>query len=59
MSIVKVTDAKTRKLKRYETDGGNPIAIMSGDELVITDLGRQLGYTTSGKRLMKGKLPAF
>jgi len=53
MSIIKVTDAKSGKLKRYEADEGKPIAIISGSKLVLTDFGKKLGYITSSKGIPK------
>ena len=50
--IVKVTDAKTGKLKRWENAKGKPLAIMSGDELVLTSQDKWEGYSVSGKKLI-------
>ena len=60
-SIIKVTDSTTGALKRWESEEGHPLAIMSGDELVLTDLGRRMGYaiSLSGKSLMKRAQPAY
>jgi len=58
-SIVKVTDAKTGKLKRYESATGQPLAHYRNGRLLLTSLGKRKGYSTSGKRLMYKGLPAF
>jgi len=49
-SLVKVTDAATGELKRWETPNGKPIAVKENGSLVLTRLGKQLGYRVSGQR---------
>ncbi|WP_309492396.1 hypothetical protein [Candidatus Hecatella orcuttiae] len=43
-SLVKVTDAATGELKRWETPNGKPIAAKENGNLVLTRLGKQLGF---------------
>ena len=50
--LVKVMDAKTGELKRWETLRGKPIALMENGSLVLTKLGRQLRYKVSNKELV-------
>ncbi|GAJ13041.1 unnamed protein product [marine sediment metagenome] len=52
--LVKVADARTRELKRWETpEKGKPMAIMENGSLVLTRVGRQLGYKVSNKELVR------
>jgi len=53
MSLVKVTDAKTNKLKRWENPQGKSLAVMDGRKLVLTPLGEQQGYIVRGKELLE------
>jgi len=46
--LVKVTDAATGHLKRWETDNGKPVAIKKNKSLVLTKLGKKLGYRVNG-----------
>jgi len=43
-SLVKVTDASTAQLKRWETPSGKPLAITENGRLVLTELGKRQGY---------------
>jgi hypothetical protein len=43
-SLVRVTDATTGQLKRWETPKGKPVAVKENGSLVLTKLGKQLGY---------------
>ncbi|GAI80981.1 unnamed protein product, partial [marine sediment metagenome] len=50
--LVKVADARTRELKRWETPRiGKPMAIMENGSLVLTKVGRKMGYKVSNKEL--------
>jgi len=55
--LVKVVDARTGELKRWETaEKGLPMAIMENGSLVLTKVGRQLGYLgykVSNKELVR------
>ena len=46
--LVKVTDAATGKLKRWETPNGKPVAVIDNCSLALTKLGKQLGYKVNG-----------
>ena len=46
---VKVTDAKTGELKRWETPNGKPVAVMENGALALTKLGKQLRYKVNNK----------
>jgi hypothetical protein len=48
-SLVKVFDAATGRLKRWETSEGKPIAIVSQGKLTLTELGKRLGYKVNGQ----------
>ena len=50
--LVKVTDASTGELKRWETQRGKPMALMEGSILVLTKIGRKMGYKVSNKELV-------
>ena len=52
-SPVKVTDAKTGQLKRWETTRGKPMAVMENGSLVLTKVGSQLGYKVRNNELVK------
>ena len=52
--LVKVMDDKTRELKRWETQRGKPMAIMENGSLVLTKVGRYMGYKVRNKELVKG-----
>jgi len=47
-SLVKVTDAATGDLKRWETPKGKPLAVRKNRSLVLTKLGKKLGYKVNG-----------
>jgi len=47
-SLVKVSDVATGELKRWETPKGKPIAVKQNSSLVLTKLGKQLGYRVNG-----------
>ena len=52
--LVKVADATTRELKRWETPRiGKPMAVMENGSLVLTKVGRQMGYKVSNKELVR------
>jgi len=52
--LVKVADARTRELKRWETPRiGKPMAIMENGSLVLTKVGRRMGYKVSNKELVR------
>ena len=51
--LVKVTDAKTGELKRWKTQRGKPMAVMENGSLVLTDVGRHMGYKVRSKGLIK------
>ncbi len=51
MSIVKVIDAKTGKLKRYEDEHGKALAVMVSGRLQVTAAGAERELVVS-----KGKL---
>jgi len=46
--LVKVMDAKTLELKRWETPNGKPIAVKENGSLALTRLGKELGYKVNG-----------
>jgi hypothetical protein len=48
-SLVKVFDAASGRLKRWETSESKPIAIVSEDKLTLTELGKKLGYKVDGQ----------
>lgn len=50
-TLVKVTDAASGELKRWETPNGKPIAVKGNGSLVLTKLGKQLGYRVNGQRV--------
>ncbi|GAJ09835.1 unnamed protein product [marine sediment metagenome] len=50
--LVKVMDARTGELKRWETPRGKPMAVMENGSLVLTKVGRQLGYKVSKEELV-------
>ena len=50
--LVKVMDARTGELKRWETPRGKPMAAMDNGNLVLTDVGRYMGYKVSNKELV-------
>jgi len=55
MGLVKVTDMKTGKLKKFQTSKGRDIAHMKSGKLVVTDYGDYLGYTAFGEKLYGGE----
>jgi len=48
-SLVKVTDAATGELKRWETPNAKPIAVKRNGRLVLTSLGKRLRYRVNGQ----------
>jgi len=46
--LVKVSDAATGELKRWETSTGKPVAVMDNGSLALTKLGKKLGYKVNG-----------
>jgi len=52
--LVKVMDAKTRKLKRWESHNGKPLAIAKNGRLALTKNGERLGYKVTRNHLEKG-----
>ena len=48
MGLVKVTDATTDELKRWETPKGKPVAVNQNGNLLLTKLGKKLGYRVNG-----------
>ena len=51
MSIVKVTDAKTGKLKRYEDEKGRAVAVVKNGRLQITASGADLNLVVRNNKL--------
>ena len=49
--LVRVTDAATGLLKRWETQRGKPMAVMENGSLVLTKVGRHMGYKVNDKEL--------
>ena len=47
-SLVKVSEANTGELKRWETPNAKPVAVKRNGSLVLTKLGKQLGYRVNG-----------
>jgi hypothetical protein len=52
-SLVKVKDAATGELKRWEMPSGKPLAVKKNGSLVLTQLGKKLGYRVKGHLLTK------
>lgn len=52
MSVVRVYDAKTRKLKRIENAKGSALAIVKNGKLKCTPLGTQQGYVIRGGKMV-------
>ena len=46
--LVKVTDASTGELKRWESPNGKPLALIEDGKPVLTNLGKRLGYKVVG-----------
>jgi len=46
--LVRVMDAETLVLKRWETAKGKPIAVKENGSLALTRLGKGLGYKVNG-----------
>lgn len=46
--LVKVTDAATGELKRWETPKGKTVAVNENGSLVLTKPGKKLGYGVNG-----------
>lgn len=55
VNLVRVTDAETGELKRWENPDGKPLAIVEDGILKLTLLGRQRGYRVINKHLEKAK----
>ena len=51
--LVRVTDAGVGRLKRWETQRGKPMAVMDNGRLVLTRVGRNMGYKIRKKDLVK------
>lgn len=51
-SIVRVYDAETKKLKRYESPESRPLAIVKGKRLVLIELGERLRLRVKGMKLV-------
>ena len=51
--LVKVMDARTGELKRWETQRGKPMTVMENGSLVLTRVGIQMGYEVRNKELVK------
>ena len=47
-ALVRVTNAATGELKRWETPNAKSLAVKKNGSLVLTKLGKQLGYTVKG-----------
>lgn len=54
-SLIKISEAKTGKLKRIENREGIPIAIVNDGKLEITFHGMEEGYTVKGNKLINRK----
>ena len=52
-NLVKVMDAKTGELKRWEMPNGKPLALIEDGKLVLTEHGKRLGYKVVGNHLEK------
>ena len=52
MGIVKVTDANTGKLKRYESHDGKPLAKVVNGKLQITLIGQDEGLIVKNNKLV-------
>lgn len=52
MSIVRVYDAKTKKLKRIETAKGQALAVVRDGKLKCTPLGTQQGYVIRNNKMV-------
>lgn len=50
-NLVKVTNAQTGELKRWESSSGKPLAILEDSKLILTQLGKRLGYRIDGDYL--------
>ena len=50
-NLEKVTDTASGELKRWGTANGKPIAVRQYGSLVLTKLGKQLGYRVKGQRV--------
>lgn len=49
--IVKVSDARTGKVKRYEDEQGRAVAIMKGGRLVMTSRGAEMNLVIKNNKL--------
>ena len=56
--LVKVTDGKTRKLKRFE-ERGRIIEEVNGKKLIVTELGQKHGCSAKGLTLMQNGFRAW
>lgn len=52
IGLVKVTDAETGELKRWEDGGGRLLAMMMKGRLTLTEYGRDQGYSVFGEKLV-------
>jgi len=59
MELLKVTDLRTGKLKRFEGKGGEIIAQVEGKGLIITKYGQKHGFSAQGPTLMQNGLPVW
>jgi hypothetical protein len=59
--MIKVADARTGKVKRYETDTGEQVAVRKGDRLVLTSYGKRHGYVVRGLKVYEAgaKYPGY
>ena len=59
MDLLKVTDAKTKQLKRFEGKSGEVIAVVENGRLVVTKYGRRHDFSARGLTLRQNGLPAW
>jgi len=53
-NLVKVMNAKTERLKRWESHNGKSLAIAKNGRLALTKNGERLGYKVNRNHLEKG-----
>lgn len=53
-NLCKVMDAKTGRLKRWESHNGKPLAIVKNRRLSLTKNGERLGYKVTRNHLVEG-----
>jgi len=51
--LVRVMDETTGQLKRWETTRGKPMAVIENGSLVLTRVGRCMGYKVRDKKIVK------